>query len=141
MAEALNLLPNVGYVRVLKLSDGENKTYTTSTTGDSTNTTWTSNTTSTYLLWEWEVTFITDGGDRPLMAAVWSTGRTMPALAQGLEGTGRAARRTCTSCDPFPQGDWTSTTEAAVGNRLEVNRSYVESCDNPDSRQYTSVAA
>lgn len=122
VAEALHLLPNVGYVQVVKLNDGVNRTYGVVTNDSSSNTTtWTNSTANLYMLWEWEVTFVTDPGDRPLMAAVWSTGRTAPAADEEKESTGRATRRTCGSCKPFPEIYWTSSAEAAVGAVMKVS--------------------
>lgn len=121
MAEALGLLPTVGYVRVLKLADGDNQTYTMSANESAaSNASWT---TGTLLVWEWEVTFVSDAGDLPLMAAVWSDGRTLPGSADGFEATGRASRYKCGLCESFPNDSWLSDTEAILGLRMEVRRS------------------
>lgn len=124
MAGALGLLPNVGYVRVVKLADGDSGSFTLAANETNANTT--SSTTevvTTFLLWEWEVTFISDGGNLPLMAAVWSEGRTLPASGDGFEATSRAARRTCGTCEVFPLDSWPSAAEEAVGLRMEVKGS------------------
>ncbi|CAM9858265.1 unnamed protein product, partial [Ectocarpus sp. 8 AP-2014] len=77
-------------------------------------------TVETYAVWQWEVTFVTKGGDLPLMAAVWWNGRTSTGQDGSFGMTGRSARLTCASCEPFENGTWSSTAEAVVGNRIEV---------------------
>lgn len=122
MAEALGLLPNVGYVRVLKHGDGNNLTYTASVNPTINNVSAMTEIVSTFSVWEWEVTFVTDGGDLPLMAAVWADGRTASGVSDGFEATGRATRRTCRMCEAFANASWSSTAEASVGLRMEVNK-------------------
>lgn len=109
MAQALAHLPDIGYIRVLKTSDGTNRTYSIPS----------NDTVDTYAVWEWEVTFVTKGGDLPLMAAVWWDGRTSTGQDDSF---GRSARLTCASCEPFENGTWSSTAEAVVGNRMEVSK-------------------
>ena len=127
MAEALVLLPNIGYVRVLKLADGENRAYRVPSNEIKRNR---SSSTSEvaavmFVVWEWEITFV--GGDGtnlnlPLMAAVWSNGRTQPSLDEGKEGFGRPARFVCDLCEAYPNESWPSAAEKAVGPRMEVSR-------------------
>lgn len=122
MAEALGHLPNIGYVSVLKVADGSNRTYTTSANESSANNaSWTTGNTVTFSVWEWEVTFVSNAGDVPVMATVWSDGRTLPGESDGFGATGRASRLKCSSCEVFPDGSWPSTAEATVGLRMEVN--------------------
>ena len=122
VAEALRHLPNIGYVSVLKVADGSNRTYTVSGNGSSANnTSWTADGAATFLVWEWEVTFVSNAGDLPLLAAVWSDGRTLPGEGEGFGARGRAGRLICGSCQMFPSDSWPSTAEATVGLRMEVN--------------------
>lgn len=119
MAQALAHLPDIGYVRVRKTSDGTNRTYSIPSNDSSTSTSISTNgTVEIYAVWEWEVTFVTKGGDLPLMAAVWWDGRTSTGQDDFV---GRSARLTCASCEPFENGTWSSTAEDVVGNRMEVN--------------------
>lgn len=121
MAEALGHLPNIGYVSVLKVADGSNRTYTVSGNESSASSaSWTADTVTTFSVWEWEVTFVSNAGDLPLMAAVWSDGRTLPGEGDGFGATGRAGRLKCGSCEVFPSGSWPSVAEATVGLRMEV---------------------
>lgn len=125
VAEALGHLPNVGYIHVLKTADGTAQTYTIPADVSGT-----SDTVEAFSVWEWEVTFVTKAGNLPLMAAVWSDGRTLPGQDDGFELSGRAARLTCETCAAFGSASWSSTAETIVGLRMEVRRSNV----------YTSVA-
>lgn len=122
MAEALGHLPNIGYASVLKVANGDNRTYTASENENSaTNASWTTNNSVTFSVWEWEITFVSSAGNLPLMAAVWSDGRTLPGEGEGFGATGRAGRMECGSCEDFPNGSWPSTAEDTVGLRMEVN--------------------
>lgn len=123
MADALGLLPNAGYVSVLKVAHGENQSYTIPANERSTSSaSWTDEVIGIYSVWQWDVTFVSAGGDLPLMAAVWSDGRTLPGSNDGFYTTGRAARLTCGSCEAFPNDSWSSTVETAVGLTMEVCR-------------------
>lgn len=113
IAEALGHLPDVGYIQVLKTADGTEQTYTDVSGA--------SDTVETFSVWEWEVTFVTKAGDLPLMAAVWSDGRTLPGQDDGFELSGRAARLTCGSCEAFGGASWSSIAETLVGLRMEVH--------------------
>ena len=115
VAEALGHLPDVGYIRVLKTADGTALTYTISADLSGT-----SDTIASFSVWEWEVTFVTKAGNLPLMAAVWSDGRTMPGQDDSFELSGRAARLTCGTCTEFGSGSWSSAAETIVGLRMEV---------------------
>lgn len=108
VAEALGHLPDVGYVQVLKTADGTEQNYTAN------------GTVGTFFKWEWKVTFVTEAGDQPLMAAVWSDGRTLRGQDDGFEVSGRAARLTCSSCEAFGSSSWSSSAEKALGLRMEV---------------------
>lgn len=122
MAEALGHLPNIGYVSVLKVADGSNRTYTVSGNESSANdTSWTADGAATFSVWEWEVTFVSNAGDLPLLAAVWSDGRTLPGEGDDFGTTGRAGRLICGSCEVFPSDSWSSAAGATVGLRMEVN--------------------
>lgn len=121
VAQALGHLPDVGYVNVLKTADGVNRTYHIPANGHSaSNSSWTNATNESYLAWEWEITFVTRAGDLPLMAAVWSDGRTSLAQDDGFEVAARSTQLTCASCQAFPSGSWSATAEAVVGSRMEV---------------------
>ncbi|CAM9173076.1 unnamed protein product, partial [Hapterophycus canaliculatus] len=140
VAQALGHLPDIGYVHVLKTADGINRTYQVPAKESSTsNSSWTNATTETYSAWEWEITFATRAGDLPLMAAVWSDGRTSPAQKDGFELTGRSTRMTCGSCEAFPSGSWPATAEAVVGHRMEVTE--VIAGSNPLSGFFSLVHA
>lgn len=117
VAEALGHLPDVGYIHVVKTADGTDQTYTVPTDVSGT-----SDMVETYSVWEWEVTFVTKTGNLPLMAAVWSDGRTLPGQDDGSELSGRAARLTCGTCATFGSASWSSTAETIVGLRMEVCR-------------------
>lgn len=114
VAEALGHLPDVGYIHVLKTADGTAQTYTVPP-----DVLGASDTVETYSVWEWEVTFVTKAGDLPLMAAVWSDGRTLRGEDDGFELSGRAARLTCGTCAAFGSA-WSSNAESIVGLRMEV---------------------
>lgn len=124
MAKAITALPSIGDVRVLKISDGEHRTYdSVANESNSVNSASTTNTTTkTYIVWEWEVTFVCNGPnlDMPLMTAVWADGRTQPRLSEDHEGSDRSARRICDSCEAFPNGSWSSEAETTVGPRIQV---------------------
>lgn len=125
VATVLGHLPDVGFVEVLKTADGTNRTYTVPANESlaTTNSSLANDSVQTFSVWEWEVTFVTKAGDLPLMAAVWSDGRTLPGEDEGFEVTGRAARLMCGSCQAFPSASWSSTAEASLGLRMEVKPS------------------
>lgn len=114
MAKAIAALPSIGDVRVLKVSDGENRTYSSSTTNIMRR---------AYIVWEWEVTFVCNGAnlDMPLMTAVWEDGWTQSRLSEDHKGSDRSERLICDSCEAFPNGSWPSEAEMAVGSRIQVN--------------------
>lgn len=139
VAEALGHLPDFGHVNVLKIADGVNRTYEVPANESSaSNSSWTYATFETYLAWEWEITFVTRVDDVPLMAAVWSEGRTSSAQDGGFGGMGRSTRLICGSCEDFPSGSWSATAEAVLGHRMEVKcaagtnsralKTYFETC-------------
>lgn len=116
VAEALQLLPTVGYVRVLKTSDGEQRSYTAADNDTSDTFQLANGSTGAYFLWQWDVEFVGNGGDIPLMAAVWADGR---ALRQ--DGyNGQASRRTCTTCRSFPRDAWSTNVVTPLGDIVEV---------------------
>ena len=116
VAEALGHLPDVGLIHVLKTADGTEQTYAIPADVSGT-----SDTVENFSVWEWEVTFVTKAGNLPLMAAVWSDGRTSPGQEDVFELSGRAARLTCGTCAAFGGASWSSTAETTVGLRMEVN--------------------
>lgn len=122
VATALGHLPDVGYIEVLKTANGTNRTYTVPANESvaTTNFSLANDTEHIFWVWEWEVTFVTKAGDLPLMAAVWSDGRTLPGQDEGFEMAGRAAHLTCGSCRAFASDSWSSAAEAIVGLRMEV---------------------
>lgn len=124
MAKAIAALSSMGDVRVLKISDGENRTYDNGA-NESSNVNSSSTTNimrRTYIVWEWEVTFVCNGANRymPLMTAVWAGGWTQPRLIEEHKGSDRSARLICDSCEAFPNGSWPSEAEKAVGPRIQV---------------------
>lgn len=121
MADALELLPNIGYVSVLKVANGDNQSYAIAANeSNPNNASWTNEVVGIYSVWQWDVTFVTAGEDLPLVSAVWSDGRTLPGSNDGFYTTGRAARLTCGSCEAFPIDSWSSEVETAVGLTMEV---------------------
>lgn len=142
VAEALGHLPGVGYIHVLKTADGAEQTYTVPADAGVSGA---SDTVETFSVWEWEITFVTKAGDLPLMAAVWSDGRTSLEQDGGFELSGRAARFTCGSCDAFGGASWSSAAETVVGLRMEVSRCVdvlYRCCHNqrPNSSSYFLVS-
>ncbi|CAM9300749.1 unnamed protein product, partial [Choristocarpus tenellus] len=111
VATALEKLPNVGDVRVTKTVNGEAQPYAHGSNQTLNSTTNSSLSSLQYWLWEWEVTFVGDGGDLPLLSAVWSLGRT---------AEGRAVRKRCETCEAFWPEAWPEYAQAAVGSRMEV---------------------
>ncbi|CAM9199449.1 unnamed protein product, partial [Discosporangium mesarthrocarpum] len=111
---ALNMLPNLGRVRVSRTANGDRRYYTTVSNG----TIGTSNESYfSFQYWAWEVTFVEDGGDLPMLAAVWSDGRT---------GTnaGRASHRKCSDCVAFWPDTLSDAAQEVVGPRMEVEELY-----------------
>ncbi len=119
VAEALGHLPDVGYIQVEKTEDGTEQAYTVPASDDDPGA---GETIEPFSVWEWEVTFQTKSGDLPLMAAVWSDGRTLPGENDGFEMMGRATRLTCESCQTFESDSWSATAESIVGLRMEVRQ-------------------